>query len=623
MYATVPIDYPVEPCYKEESLYMICPQCHKIPLISIISDNEILSKCQCNKDNTITLDNFFEQYVQPIKSEYCYNTKKHGDVVSSKYCIQCVKWLCDNCIENHNEYLSDHELTTSPLYQTRCFFHQNEKLTLFCNKCNISICSQCKEFHKEHDINQIMRQYSNEKYLKYVENMNLLRDKVYQYNKDLKNKTIEYLNQLINKVEESFNKNMVINEKLLKLYNILISNYQLTFTYHNDIYDLNISNVSINTSRCSFIENSPDSIQKVLDYFNTNYIIKPKRSTSTSLICETKTQFKNEMDIKVITKINSKDYIIFSMSGINNKGQLLYLDHDLKMLSSTTIDYSISYLYSYDDNKFLSCGKNQIIQWDIINNTIVLGKFMNVKGLIDIYQIYFIKGYSFILACGNSNNYNYGFNNSRSNEGVIVLQMGKYNYYEISSKNNIYSKKASLLYSFSFYDTNEFVCCDRNNLYFYNIQINQFKEDVSIFNSLLSSFLNQHPFIYKDKFSLSLTNNQYYTTIPKSFVKSLNKDTIIFGTIQYIALISCNENKAIKTIINNDGFNEINNIIVLSKDVILINKIQSGITLYNSQLKKIKISNQLDSTIKVVLYENNNQFLAIGNAVYFYTIKNQ
>lgn len=120
----------------KETCIVSCPICGTIPFITLVSLNEVKCECRCSakKSNTVSLNDFFDKYCSKTQGEeYCYNTKKHGGVKASKFCFQCQKWICEKCLEVHNEFMDAHETTAIPLLQTKCLFHQNENITYYCN----------------------------------------------------------------------------------------------------------------------------------------------------------------------------------------------------------------------------------------------------------------------------------------------------------------------------------------------------------------------------------------------------------------------------------------------------------------------------------------------------------
>ena len=94
------------PCLQYNSLLLLCPQCHTVPLISIDSNLYISFNCECSPSKPLPIDEFVKTFIHKEKDEMCFNTKKHGDIKAEKYCMQCNKWICDNCLIIHNDFSS-------------------------------------------------------------------------------------------------------------------------------------------------------------------------------------------------------------------------------------------------------------------------------------------------------------------------------------------------------------------------------------------------------------------------------------------------------------------------------------------------------------------------------------
>ena len=86
-----------------------CPKCHRIPLCTL-AENEIdklKMHCPCSFKGTIQVKDFINEN-RKIKGE---NKKcsKHSKKFTD-YCINCQKWLCETCVDDHEKYISHNNI---------------------------------------------------------------------------------------------------------------------------------------------------------------------------------------------------------------------------------------------------------------------------------------------------------------------------------------------------------------------------------------------------------------------------------------------------------------------------------------------------------------------------------
>ena len=110
----------------------LCPKCHclnpKIISISIkncdlsntipsfrnvIEEPKITIQCQCSDgESTYSLFNFIKKIITPASKDFihCDNTTRyHDDKKEGRlYCIFCKRWLCEECLESHEEDEEDY-----------------------------------------------------------------------------------------------------------------------------------------------------------------------------------------------------------------------------------------------------------------------------------------------------------------------------------------------------------------------------------------------------------------------------------------------------------------------------------------------------------------------------------
>ncbi|XP_064484626.1 B-box type zinc finger protein ncl-1-like [Ornithodoros turicata] len=95
---------------------------------------------------------------------------KHTAVPAVARCLDCVHYICFNCVMAHQfmHWLQSHRVLTLGGIQiypnnltkndqaTRCFRHKNETVQFICRTCNISVCRECAEFEHPIDTHTLM-----------------------------------------------------------------------------------------------------------------------------------------------------------------------------------------------------------------------------------------------------------------------------------------------------------------------------------------------------------------------------------------------------------------------------------------------------------------------------------
>jgi len=107
-------------------------------------------------------------------SQQQQNKKKQKLICSDEeneatyYCLNCKEYLCEICTNAHktvrltrnHQIIAVNEmnqiiLVTKSNHQIYCQIHQQKELELFCNDCNLSICSLCVDQHSSHKISTL------------------------------------------------------------------------------------------------------------------------------------------------------------------------------------------------------------------------------------------------------------------------------------------------------------------------------------------------------------------------------------------------------------------------------------------------------------------------------------
>ena len=85
---------------------VVCEKCFNIPKIIIKNKNEIQLECQTCKSINLSPIDYFNRYININEKDdlyslpYC-NFKEHNEK-AILYCFKCNKYLCNDCLRNHN-----------------------------------------------------------------------------------------------------------------------------------------------------------------------------------------------------------------------------------------------------------------------------------------------------------------------------------------------------------------------------------------------------------------------------------------------------------------------------------------------------------------------------------------
>jgi len=71
-----------------------------------------------------------------------------------EYCEKCKKILCEICKDYHKDFIEGHKTVSINLLNiNNCNIHLGKKLNLFCENCELNICSECQNNkHKDHNV---------------------------------------------------------------------------------------------------------------------------------------------------------------------------------------------------------------------------------------------------------------------------------------------------------------------------------------------------------------------------------------------------------------------------------------------------------------------------------------
>ena len=368
----------------ENNAVFSCSNCGKIPLMSIVNDDipKIHYLCNfCLKDTTVKIKEFLDKNCNSKEKHQCSRCNQHDAKKEGKmFCLQCQKWFCDNCLEMHNEFSIDHIVVPCEIkIETKCNKHNNKDIEFFCEECRKNICLFClDEEHQKHKVSKLKTVYNNSRFFEFKEDLAKAQEKVRQYNKDIKDRLVDVLNQKIielnnevESVENAYKENNIINEELLQMVEILYYNYKLTDKCPNYYIMMNLlNNSTFNLSKCDYnINQTPEENRQILiNYYKSDFIFPKAKHDLSTLECLNTSQ--EEQSIKSLLVIDKNRIACCSSSS------------DIKIFNISTFQCSlvleghkdtVQYITQYDKNTLVSSSKDKsIIIWTVLEDNFAI-----------------------------------------------------------------------------------------------------------------------------------------------------------------------------------------------------------------------------------------------------------
>ena len=134
----------------------VCPKCSLAPKIISLYRNTIQLECPTHGHMSIDLEAFMEESSKRIYSNktcgICNQSKQKDDKNIFKYCYDCDKVICYQCINTHQKNFENHiKIIPSDLFTSKCYIHKGQDYQEFCYTCNKNICNLCFEDHQGHE----------------------------------------------------------------------------------------------------------------------------------------------------------------------------------------------------------------------------------------------------------------------------------------------------------------------------------------------------------------------------------------------------------------------------------------------------------------------------------------
>ena len=305
----------------DKKLWLICPKCKNIPLLTLKLNNEskevhINLKCLCSnfREEQYTIKEYISQITQKQKHKMpCTANPTHNGYLSVNYCFQCQQFLCSLCKTIHSTLHSEHILSDEEIkIDMVCDRHLEEnEIISHCSECNRNLCKTCLTEHDiHHDIYNLKTCFPRKLCDKYYEDFKLIHITFFKYINEAKKIVDEKIREEKDKEEESskkeelktlvknmnsiYTKNNDMNQDLIKLVSLMFENYYNTIDTcpnFNIIFQLKtLTRFNNNLKSFKYEENNSliDNIKNYIDYLNKIYIIKT---------------INTPLEIKEITKI--------------------------------------------------------------------------------------------------------------------------------------------------------------------------------------------------------------------------------------------------------------------------------------------------------------------------------
>lgn len=137
--------------FHKENKFYSCPNCRKIPQIFYQNNSTVKVKCKCNFKKEYSMDEFLKE-IEEEKETFCSHAK-HKDKKATRYCMNCLKNFCVDCVEYHDGQYSDHRTTSCVQFHISSVCEESNcqgKIKFYCKTCGLHICDRCLKTHNSH-----------------------------------------------------------------------------------------------------------------------------------------------------------------------------------------------------------------------------------------------------------------------------------------------------------------------------------------------------------------------------------------------------------------------------------------------------------------------------------------
>ena len=199
-----------------------CPNCSIIPALKLTYNEGspmITYQCENQHKGEISLEEYMKTYNKySITKQNCDECNKSQNEIKANYsyCSKCNKFLCNICLDKHDNDGDKHQLTNLYRYDSLCKVHSN-LYSFFCIKCKKNICVYCKPNHEFHDLIDLSKfVYSDEEKNKINEEIKKMEQKI---------QNLDVIKQEICKKIDDLKKSSELEMRFMKLL-LLSYNYE-------------------------------------------------------------------------------------------------------------------------------------------------------------------------------------------------------------------------------------------------------------------------------------------------------------------------------------------------------------------------------------------------------------
>ena len=208
-----------------------CTECCLVPFLTLKeNENKVMINCINGHYKELPLNEYLEKgFKKSINNIEC---SECGIVLEPKkrfkFCAECVKIFCKNCLKKHNnsQITTNHETISLKKMDTFCCLHKN-RYTNYCEICHKNICEDCFYLHNNHQVISL-------KEIKLSKNqVKEFREKLNKENTII-NEIVQMFNNAISSIQKKFddvikNKRQIIQFKKIieDIYEAKESNFQI------------------------------------------------------------------------------------------------------------------------------------------------------------------------------------------------------------------------------------------------------------------------------------------------------------------------------------------------------------------------------------------------------------
>ena len=398
---------------------IICEKCYNIPEITFLLNNKIRLDCSKCKTSIIKDISYFDKFIYSKDDTNLFDLPNcsyyEGHKCKAiKYCFDCEKYLCEECIKNHNMSIQEHNLMEqkieSDIYCEKKG-HFAKRFDKYCIICKEYLCPNCKCEH-ENQYYYLNDPNKEKKINKIYERIWNCEDIIEQEEKNV-NIFLEKINNKSETLKKMFEDYKERNLKQIALYKLLVNNYEKIKNINNFNIENNIiknDNFDFNLSSARLSLKYEDEDEECLSsrynelcnfYLNKNIIITEQQPEFfiTKKFCNKKIKkiiLMNDNRFLYFFEAGNRFYILFR----NEKKEYVIFENtcntgikDINLLS----DKNLLMFDNTNDLNILECKNNKYIiiqtikKIDLfINDSFNTKNFFILKNMSDIFVISYL-----------------------------------------------------------------------------------------------------------------------------------------------------------------------------------------------------------------------------------------